>query len=217
MKRWLMGWLAVTIALASVACGSTPAEENTQTTITTTTTTMATTATTTTTTTTTYPTTLTPTIRTTTTTKTTTKRTTTATAVTPTHTEMETEIFRLLNAERTKAGLPPVKLNTLYHACAEVRAEECSVTWNHVRPNGKDFSSVFEELNLIPYGYSVAENLGRKFTSADSLHKAWVDSPAHYSNMMLPDVTEVAIAVYADDSGTLHACELFLIPPQEEP
>lgn len=186
----------------------------------TTTTTTAITTTTATTTTTRKPTTTTtkkPTTTTTTTKKTTTttKATTTTTRPAPTadkpdgvHTAMELEVFRLLNEERQSKGLHPLTLNAAAHAAAEVRAEEASRNWSHTRPNGQSCFTVLAEFGITYW--TAGENLAMGYRTGAALHDGWKNSPGHYENMMRPNFTSVAIAVFYNEKGVPYAAELFL-------
>lgn len=146
---------------------------------------------------------------------TTTKTITTTTTAKPTadkpdgvHTAMELEVFRLLNEERQSQGLAPLALSMEAHAAAEVRAEEASRNWSHTRPNGQSCFTVLDEFG-ISY-WTAGENLAMGYRTGAALHNGWKNSAGHYENMMRPNFTSVAIAVYYTANGTPYACELFL-------
>lgn len=116
--------------------------------------------------------------------------------------EFESHILELMNADRAKAGLQPLKMSTYYHDCAEIRAEEAAEYFDHQRPNGQKWHTVFEENGKKPLGYSSGENLGtgfgRTITGVESIYNALYASEGHRKNMMNPEFTEVAIAIYWD-------------------
>lgn len=124
------------------------------------------------------------------------------------HTVMELEVFRLLNEERQSQGLNPLTLNMEAHAAAEVRAQEASIEWSHTRPNGTSCFTVLKEFGITYW--TAGENLAAGYQTGAALHNGWKNSPGHYENMMRPNFTSVAIAVYVAPNGYPYACELFL-------
>lgn len=132
-----------------------------------------------------------------------------------TMTPMEQEIFDLLNAERVKNGGKELTYFYEIYPCALVRAQEAMVLWSHTRPNGKKSSSVYEDCGIPLYGYTVSENLGRNFRSAERIMEAFMNSEGHRANILNPIWDSVCIAVAEDGDGTLYVSQLFTANPGE--
>ncbi len=110
--------------------------------------------------------------------------------------------YNLVNDQREAAGLDSLTWNGNLESVASVRAEEASVSFSHTRPNGKAWYSV--NSNIM-----AGENLAYGFNDAGSALDAWMKSPTHKENILWPEFTEIAIAVYVTDSGTYYWSQEF--------
>lgn len=72
--------------------------------------------------------------------------------------EIRYEILRRLNIDRIKAKAKPLKMLDKLVEIADIRAKEASKKWSHTRPNGKSFSSAYEEVGFKA-GKAVGENI----------------------------------------------------------
>ncbi len=145
-------------------------------------------------------------------------------AVSSKYAQLEAEILRLTNVERQKAGVPALENEPKAYYFASVRAEEVSVLWDHVRPNGQMFYHIYAE-NGIFYmncgenlyactGYS-SEQLQSDAeyisTYAKEAVDGWMNSPAHKENLLNPDFTSIVIGIYVDEANNeAYAVQLFL-------
>lgn len=110
--------------------------------------------------------------------------------------------YNLVNDQREAAGLSSLTWNGNLESVASVRAEEASVSFSHTRPNGKAWYSV--NSNIM-----AGENLAYGFNDAGSALNAWMNSPTHKENILWPEFTEIAIAVYVTDNGTYYWSQEF--------
>ena len=112
------------------------------------------------------------------------------------------EVLRLVNAERKKAGVKELKLDTdMVFACG-VRSEEIRKKYSHTRPDGTLFSTIFDEYD-VDYSTIFGENID----SADSVQEAmkdWMASDKHRKHILDPVFTKTGI----NFNGTLWS-ELF--------
>ena len=102
--------------------------------------------------------------------------------------------LKLCNDERAKEGLSAIVWSDDLSSCAAVRAQEATVNWAHTRPNGHDFWTVDQS---IMYG----ENLGKGFSSAEAVVKAWMNSPTHRENIMNPDYITCGISIFVQNGN----------------
>ena len=94
--------------------------------------------------------------------------------------EAAEEILKLVNIERKKAGVKPLKLSRELFRPAAIRAREITKLFSHTRPNGLPFSSAF-------YGISyktIGENIAAGQTSTEMVMQQWMDSPGHRANIL---------------------------------
>lgn len=109
--------------------------------------------------------------------------------------EMELEAVRLVNLERQKAGLAALKTDDTYYNLVKLRTEECVQYWSHTRPNGKDWSSVYNEQDVGKNIRKIGENLGKSFQTVEQITTALMNSETHRSTILDPDYTHVCIAI----------------------
>ncbi len=129
---------------------------------------------------------------------------------------LELEILELVNIEREKAGLKPLKFWYDQHECAIIRASEINdiSTFSHTRPDGRAWHTVFEDCGFDDY-WKLGENLALYFTSAEQVMygaTGWMNSPGHRANILNPDFDYIAIGVCesVEYEGYYAASQLFL-------
>ncbi|MCL2030543.1 MAG: CAP domain-containing protein [Oscillospiraceae bacterium] len=121
---------------------------------------------------------------------------------TPTLTEEEfaREVLRLTNLERAKAGLSPLSGDdALLNDAARVRAREIITLFDHTRPDGRRFSSVYDDLGV--QWSSAGENLAGGQPTPEAAVKAWMESDGHRKNILRDGFTHLGVGVVLDDSG----------------
>lgn len=110
--------------------------------------------------------------------------------------------FNLVNAQRAANGLPALVWNNNLESTSAVRAQECSVSFSHTRPNGRPWYTVNS-------GIMGGENLAYGYYDASSAVDAWMASPTHRENILWPEFTKIAISIYAADDGTYYWAQEF--------
>lgn len=104
------------------------------------------------------------------------------------------EILHLVNLERQKAGVKPLRLNASLSKAAFMRALEIQEIYEHKRPTGKDWSSVLSE---VGYNYLTAgENLALGQKTSEEVVRAWMNSPGHRKNILNPKFEEIGVGSY---------------------
>lgn len=98
------------------------------------------------------------------------------------------EILNLVNAERARVGVAPLRLSQDLMECAAIRAEELTVNNSHTRPDGSDWSTA-----LRNKGRTWGENIAAGYTSAESVFYAWMNSDGHRANILNPDFRELGV------------------------
>ena len=114
-------------------------------------------------------------------------------------TSIEDEVLDLVNKERAKVGVAPLKLNETLNSMASVRAAESVENFSHTRLDGQSCFTIFNDFNM---NYShCGENLAAGNSTAAATVKQWVNSSGHYANMINSNFTEVGIGYYYDESS----------------
>ena len=145
-----------------------------------------------------------------TTTVTTTKKpqTTTATAY-KTDDEFISEVIKLVNEERKKAGIHPLKGMIALDKAATIRAQEIKgneKNFSHTRPDGNKWYTVFAEAGLSP---DVAgENLAAGQTTPEMVVGDWMASQGHKENILDSDFDYIGLG-YVKYNGHYYWAQLF--------
>lgn len=111
--------------------------------------------------------------------------------------EIQSEVYRefeLINQYRVKNGVPKLTLDTELCFLASVRAEELSVKYSHIRPNGSEYDSAYFDYS-IDYRKSTAENIGGNFKNVNEIVNEWMTSPGHRAKILNKNFTRIGISV----------------------
>ncbi|TVZ17195.1 CAP domain-containing protein [Maribacter sp. MAR_2009_72] len=129
-----------------------------------------------------------------------------STALIVSNSEMELEIFELVNDYRIELGLSSLSYDTraqaytTEHNLYMISKEEISHDNFALRS-----SALSEEFNAV----KVSENVGRNFATAQGVFEAWLNSPSHLKNIE-GDFDATAISAYADANGMIYFTQVFI-------
>ena len=132
------------------------------------------------------------------------------------------QIISLTNLERSKAGVVTLRPNDKLNLAAEAKARNMIATGNFDHYYQVEGTGVTPWQFIIEAEYEylhAGENLGRDFSTAEDLVKAWVDSPAHRSNLLSDQFSEMGVAVieglFLDKENTTVIVQIFASPLPE--
>lgn len=103
------------------------------------------------------------------------------------------EVLELINIEREKNNLSPLTLSSSLETIANIRAEEITRSWSHIRPDGTSWDTLYIEYSI--YG-NIGENLAYGQTTASEVVNDWMNSPSHKENILDPEFTQMAVSLY---------------------
>ena len=118
------------------------------------------------------------------------------------------EVVRLVNQERSKAGLSPLTVNTGTQAAAAKRAKEIQTSFSHTRPDGKSFSTALTEAGVSFSGSG--ENIAWGQTTPQEVMNSWMNSAGHRANILNPNFRSIGVGHYQNTSGTQYWTQLFI-------
>lgn len=136
--------------------------------------------------------------------------------------DIEAEILRLHNEERSAKGLQTLEYDATLTAAARLRCKELSDAkqFSHSRPDGREWNTVLIE--DYPFEYqSAGENLANTeynnpYDDLKSDSQFWMDgwvaSPPHYKNIMRGEYNRAGVGVYYTKRGDMtyaYSCVLF--------
>lgn len=107
----------------------------------------------------------------------------------------EEEFLYLVNQERAVNGLPPLVLgDDAHNAAANIRAEELSVQYSYIRPNGERDFTVFEENGISDI--SVGENYIAGCSTPESAMNEWLKLDFAAERILSTEATTVSVGSY---------------------
>lgn len=122
-----------------------------------------------------------------------------------------TEVLRLVNVQRSAAGLEALQELAGLTSAAAIRASEASISFSHKRPGNLSCSTVFTDNGLI---YSHAgENLAYGFKNPSDLVKSWMASKGHRENILSSKFVYGGIGYFQNAKGVTY-CSLLLYTPK---
>lgn len=131
---------------------------------------------------------------------------------TSTISEEASEVIRLVNVERSKNGLAPLKANAELSKVATVKAQDM-INKNYFSHTSPTYGSPFDMMKKFGINYTAAgENIayGQK-TSAEVMN-GWMNSSGHRANILNSKFTEIGVGVAKDKNGTPYWVQMFITP-----
>jgi len=117
--------------------------------------------------------------------------------------EEEKEVIRLVNEERTKAGIVPLEMERSLMQSCDIRAEDLTIKFSHDRPNGEPWHTVIEIESKAS-----GENIAYGQRDAKSVMATWMNSAGHRANILNPNFTHIGVG-YIYKNNTAYWVQLF--------
>jgi len=141
------------------------------------------------------------------------KVTPTKTVTAPNLTEnnkLEKEVVTLVNQERAKQGLAPLKENVQLSNVARTKSEDM-VAKNYFSHTSPTYGSPFDMMKKFGITYTAAgENIAMGQQTAASVMSSWMNSPGHKANILSKNFTEIGVGIAKDKSGSIYWTQQFI-------
>lgn len=121
-----------------------------------------------------------------------------------------TDALKMINEERAKAGLAILEYSAGLKPAADIRAKEAATSFSHLRPDGRNVSTVFAEQG-IAYK-NAGETLAHGYATATELVAGWMNSETHKEVLLSAKFTSAALGYYQNADGRIY-CSLLLCSP----
>jgi uncharacterized YkwD family protein len=124
--------------------------------------------------------------------------------------KLENEVVALVNQERAKLGLAPLKQNLKLSNVARYKSEDMrdKKYFSHTSPT---YGSPFDMMKQFGIDYMAAgENIAMGQPTAASVMNAWMNSPGHKANILSKDFTEIGVGVAKAQDGTIYWTQQFI-------
>lgn len=106
---------------------------------------------------------------------------------------IEQQVVNLVNAERAKAGLKPLKADWELARVARFKSEDMRDN-RYFDHNSPIYGTPFQMMKSFGINYrSAGENIAAGQTTAESVMKSWMNSPGHKKNILSPSFTHIGV------------------------
>ena len=105
----------------------------------------------------------------------------------------EQQVVELTNAERTKAGLAPLQVDTKLMAAAREKSQDMQ-TNNYFSHTSPTFGSPFDRLTALGISYTAAgENIAQGQRTPQEVVQGWMNSSGHRANILNANFTHIGV------------------------
>lgn len=121
-------------------------------------------------------------------------------------------VLKLVNAERAKAGVPPLTLTKKLTDIANTKAKDMADK-NYFSHQSPTYGSPFDMLKQFGVSYSYAgENIAAGQKSAEEVMDSWMNSSGHKANILNKNYTEIGVGFYRGGQYGTEWVQLFIKP-----
>lgn len=125
---------------------------------------------------------------------------------------LESEVIRLVNVERQKAGLPVLSAN--WELCRVSRYKSQDMInkqyFSHTSPT---FGSPFQMMENFGIKFSCAgENIAYGQQTPAEVMTSWMNSSGHRSNILSPSYTQIGVGLAKNSNGVCYWTQQFIRP-----
>lgn len=119
------------------------------------------------------------------------------------------ETARLVNIERSKAGLPALAIDAPLSKIATVKAEDM-VKNDYFDHTSSTYGAPWDMAKHFGYSYrSFGENIAYGQRTPEEVVKAWMNSPGHKANILNKGYTNIGAGVAKDSNGRIYWVHMF--------
>ncbi|MDR0912909.1 MAG: CAP domain-containing protein [Methanobrevibacter sp.] len=122
-----------------------------------------------------------------------------ATEITEQQRDYAYDVLELVNQERTKNGLNKLVMDKELLDAAMKRSNELTQLFNHTRPDGSDWTSIFDGTKGAKN--NKGENIAVSFSTPSEVFNSWMKSPGHRANILDPDYNIIGIGYVYNDTA----------------
>ncbi|UOQ45152.1 CAP domain-containing protein [Halobacillus salinarum] len=114
--------------------------------------------------------------------------------------EYEKQVVKLVNEERSKKGLDPLKMNDRLSGLAHKKSQDMADN-NYFSHTSPTYGSPFDMMKQFGFTYKAAgENIAAGQKTPEQVVQGWMNSPGHRANILNENFTEIGVG-YVEGSG----------------
>jgi uncharacterized YkwD family protein/spore coat assembly protein SafA len=127
---------------------------------------------------------------------------------------LESQVVKLVNAQRAKQGLQPLTENWQLSRVARYKSADMAAK-NYFSHTSPTYGSPFRMMESFGIKYSSAgENIAYGQKTPEQVMTAWMNSPGHRSNILSPSYSQIGVGYATNKSGTPYWTQMFIRPTQ---
>ncbi len=120
------------------------------------------------------------------------------------------KVVELVNAERAKAGLNALKMNTELSKVATLKSQDMAKN-NYFDHNSPTYGSPFDMMKKFGISYRTAgENIAMGQTTPEQVMNGWMNSSGHRANILKASFTEIGVGIAKNSNGRLYWTQQFI-------
>ncbi len=127
-------------------------------------------------------------------------------------TDQENQLVSLINSERRKNGLSPLRVDPELSRVAGIKAQDM-VDNNYFSHNSPTYGSPFDMMKEFGIKYQYAGENIAKNTSVNRAHESLMNSAGHRRNILSPNFTNIGVGIREADRGYIYV-EMFIGVPK---
>lgn len=132
----------------------------------------------------------------------------------------DNQILNLVNNERAKVGVDPLRINEQLDRAADLHSQD-QADMNRMTHDGSNGSSMGSRISDSGYNWSnVAENVSQVALDPDTVMyggtgfenigiTGWMDSPGHRNNILDPNLEEIGVGYSTSADGSPYWTQTF--------
>ena len=124
--------------------------------------------------------------------------------------QLEQQVAQMVNEERDKAGLAPLKMNWEVSRTARYKSQDM-IDKRYFAHQSPTYGSPFNMMESFGIRFSAGgENIAYGQRTPTEVMQAWMDSPGHRANIMSAVYNEIGVGAAKAANGTLYWTQLFI-------
>ncbi len=124
----------------------------------------------------------------------------------------ESEVVKLVNAQRSKLGLELLTENWELSRCARYKSQDM-INKNYFAHQSPTYGSPFVMMESFGLRFSAAgENIAKGQRTPQEVMNAWMNSEGHKRNIISPSYTQIGVGLAKDKNGVCYWTQQFMKP-----
>lgn len=124
--------------------------------------------------------------------------------------EFQNKVLELVNQERAKAGVKPLKGNLELSNVATIKSQDM-IDKNYFDHNSPTYGSPFDMMRKFGIDFNMAgENIAYGQRTPEEVMKGWMNSPGHRKNILNPEFEQIGIGIAKNSNGVTYWTQMFI-------